>query len=99
VNVNDSERDDTGAVEDWGIEPRVQMTPSVRDGTNRPPPTRFRHASHSTTTSGDTLANVAKRLIVPAIPYDFKEAVTRLLKVKPPARSTPKRVTTKRKKR
>jgi hypothetical protein len=43
---------------------------------------------------------MAKRIVVvPPIAVDFKEAVTRLLKVKPPERAPRKRATAKRKAR
>lgn len=85
MSVNGSARGDDGeTMEDRGIEPLGVVTPSATTGTDRPPNRRKLNCRLTTTIQGAYAEPAMPReKKIPPIPFDFKEAVTRLLQVKP----------------
>lgn len=79
--------DGVGRVEDRGIEPLGEVTPSATARTDRPPNRRKQNSRLTTTIQGAYAEPAMPReKKIPPIPFDFKEAVSRLLKVKPEPR-------------
>jgi len=71
-------------VEDRGIEPLGEVTPSATARTDRPPNRRKQNSRLTTTIQGAYAEpTMPREKKIPPIPFDFKEAVSRLLKVKP----------------
>ncbi len=82
-----------------GIEPREPGTPSVPHGTSRAPTGSIGNCGYRLTTyhshqmakARKTTRTAKADIIVPPITVGFEEAVSKLLKVKPPAKPPSKR--------